>query len=259
MQPTGGPTQAPVFTIPPSTSAPTTVVPSPSPQQFNLTCEVWGDPHVDCFSGRQFSLFQYEDTNLTVFYEMDDRFKVIGELNETLVPTDDGFKWVTYTENVYVWFNGMWTHRISARDCRLEQLRPASTARSDGPIIRASSEYEFPDTGEYIMVDFACPQDEAGRLDTKINKLNPATSSDGALQWELEQPGYDGNCLVCGGAPFDGEVPRTGSTLQVAHEGFEDGSFVATTRSDDLNQQNSALSTSAALLVTLVAIFAFSF
>lgn len=190
---------------------------------------------------------------------MDDRFKVIGELNKTLVPTDDGYQWVTYTEWVYVWFEGEWLHRISARDCDLQNLRPTATARSGNVITRASSRYEFIATGEYIIVDFACPLDEAGRLDTKINKLNQATSSEEALEWESQQPGYDGNCLVCGGAPFDGEVPRVGSTLQVAHEGIEDGSFVATTRSDGLDATNSALSRSTALFVALMTIFAFSF
>lgn len=184
---------------------------------------------------------------------MDDRFLVVGELNRTKVPTDTGFKWNTYTENVYVWFGGQWQYRVSSRDCMLDN---GPFTRSGGTIAEGEFSWRSPETGEYVIVNFACPLDEAGRLDTKINKLNSQPSREQALEWELAQEGYDGNCLVCGGAPFYGEVPFIGSGLSVEHDGLK--SLPSLSRADegdgDAAPTNSALSTGPVVLVALLTI-----
>lgn len=250
------PTQAPTMTMPPSTLSPTTsptpdVTPAPTlPIGGNLTCDVWGDPHVVCFNGDEFSANPQETNNLTTLYTMgEDRFLVVGELNQTL---NENNTWVTYVETAYVKFNDQWVARVSSRDCKplAPVLRSGMLGDSEDNAIRAYQQYSWNRGEEAITLRFTCPGEG---LDIFFNKmdLNPDAIAMGALEWEKAQPGYGGNCLKCGYVPFDGEVPRTDSNIE---QTMKEGDEAETLRFDspELDDTDSGIKGST---VTLMAVF----
>lgn len=179
-----------------------TPAPTSSIGDTNLTCHVWGDPHVDCFNGDQFNVNPQARNNYTILYQMDDRLVVVGELNQTLFDNN----WETYVETVYVWFDNKWESRIRRTDCRV--TTPTLLARTSADAPRTSKlEFIFRATEEYLTLNFTC--NDKG-MDVFVEKQSNQGLPD-PLAWELDQPGYDGNCLICNSVFYQGEfgdIPR---------------------------------------------------
>jgi hypothetical protein len=69
--------------------------------------------------------------------------------------------------------------------------------------------YEWPATGEYLLLQWQCPTDAKGNpagMTIVVNKLDTMASGD-KLDWELAQ-GYSGVCPKCNGnQPYYGPIP----------------------------------------------------
>jgi hypothetical protein len=220
--PTQSPTSTPTLTIPPSAS----------PGGNNMTCEVWGDPKVNCFNGNQFSSHPGELTNFTIIYQMDDRLMLVGELNQTRNSANGMIE--TYVENAYLWMNGQWNARFRRKDCRLDvpQLRTASTADQVDPKFELV-EGVFAATQEYVIINGTCHENG---LDLYVNKLSANEEAlENPLQWELDQPDYGGMCLTCNSVFYDNEhgpIPVASESVRnVAIQGRSPPS-----EQDDLNR-----------------------
>jgi hypothetical protein len=230
--PTKAPTNSP-------TESPVPVPPSPSPFNSNLTCSVWGDPHVDCFNGEQFSAVPGKTNNLTNIYTMGDKLAIVGELSMYL---DENNKWTSYVEKAYIkqkdektdtW---SWALRVRAEDCKPvvpKVLRSdAAEPTPDKPFV-FSYEAKFPQTQEYVTVTFTCP---GVGMNVTINKLDASAEAQTLtpLEWEKQQDGYDGDCLACTYIFYTGEpVPRYDA--DVSNANFVPDEKFPETRSEDVD------------------------
>jgi len=193
------------------------LTPRPTPGSFgqNLTCDIHGDPHVDCFNGDQFSANPTANNNMTIMYQMNDHFLVVGELNQTLTADN---QWVTYVETAYVKFNGNWVARVSSRDCRPET--PVVGVRSAAVRPRTTAlQYIWGASEEGIILTFTCPGEG---LDVFFNKMDYSQEAIamGALEWEKAQPGYTGDCLKCNYVAYNGDdVPRFDTVINTPLNG----------------------------------------
>jgi len=159
-------------------------------------------------NGDQFNVNPQARNNMTVLYAMGDKFMAVGELNQTVF----GSSVETYVETIYIFYQGVWKERIRRTDCRLtapETLRSNSLNVTEPPRT-ASLQFRFQETQEGLSMNFTC--NERG-IDTWFNKMSasPDAQLEGPLEWELQQPGYGGNCLICNLQFYQGEhgeIPR---------------------------------------------------
>lgn len=223
-EPTPSPTQSPTpemtltmkptpsLTLPPSTPAPT------SNYGSNLTCNAHSDPwNVNCFNGQQFSESNINQNNLTVLYTMgDEKLVVVGELNQTLV----GGNMVTYIATSYIKFNGAWSVFVSSSDCRplAPETRLAGSDSSDA--IEAVQYFRWSTSEEALSITFTCHPDKSLGMDVFLNKKDYSAEAiaQTPLVWEMAQPGYGGDCLMCSYVPYEGSVPRTDSDAAIQQQ-----------------------------------------
>jgi hypothetical protein len=189
------------------TEQPTTLRPTSTPGG-NLTCTIEGDPYVTCFSGNLFQVVPQKNNSWFTVYNMPNRLLAVGDLETNF----DGKKWVTLATQLYVEYDNQPQALINYKD----NCEPELSTLSMRAAVLYGGElyYEWPATGEYLLLQWECPTDAAGNpagMKIVVNKLDTKASGS-ELDWELAQ-GYSGVCPKCNGnQPYYGPIPgvRTG-------------------------------------------------